>query len=59
MGEILDFYKEHKVDGINMNVIRFIDEVSSFPDRDGIPGEHIDHLFCAGYCSYVRNGIWW
>lgn len=21
MGEILDFYKEHKVDGINMNVI--------------------------------------
>lgn len=55
MGEILDFYKEHKVDGINMNVIRFIDEVSSFPDRDGIPGEHIDHLFCAGYCYYFAH----
>ena len=55
MGEILDFYKEHKVDGINMNVIRFIDEVSSFPDPDGIPGEHIVHLFCAGYCYYFAH----
>ena len=55
MGAILDFYKEHKVDGINMNVIRFIDDVSSFPDQDGIPGDHIDHLFCAGYCYYFAH----
>lgn len=40
---------------INMNVIKFIDDVVNFPDRDGTVNDSIDHLFCAGYCYYFAN----
>ena len=57
MGQILDFYIDNDrfKDVVNMDVIRFIDEVSSFPDRNSIANDSIDHLFCAGYCYYFAN----
>lgn len=58
MGSLLDWYiaNPEKIHGkINLSVIRFIDEIANFPDRDGNTGEHIDHLFCAGYCYYFAN----
>lgn len=57
MGQILDFYKTENryKDKVNMNVIEFIDTISSFPDRDGTESDNIDHLFCAGYCYYFAN----
>ena len=30
---------------VNLKVIKFIDEITNFPDRDGESGEQIDHLF--------------
>ena len=45
MGGILDFYMQDDYkDKVNLDVIRFIDEVSSFPDRSGNVGEQIDHF---------------
>mgnify|MGYP000197642237 FL=1 len=57
MGQILDFYKtdDRYKDKVNLDVIKFIDTVSSFPDRDGKVSDNIDHLFCAGYCYYFAN----
>lgn len=57
MGNILEFYNtnERFKDKVNMDVIRFIDEVNCFPDRDGKENDSIDHLFCAGYCYYFAN----
>lgn len=57
MGQILDFYKTDNryKDKVNLDIIRFIDTVSSFPDRDGKVSGNIDHLFCAGYCYYFAN----
>lgn len=57
MGELLEFYENSSQykDKVNMEVIKFIDEVSCFPDRDGHVSENIDHLFCAGYCYYFAN----
>lgn len=57
MGNILEFYQnsERYKDVVNMNVIKFIDKVSNFPDRDGDVGGHIDNLFCAGYCYYFAS----
>lgn len=57
MGQILDFYKtdDRYKDKVNLDVIKFIDTVSSFPDRDGKVSDNIDHLFCAGYCYYYAN----
>ena len=57
MGNLLKFYEnsERYSGKVNMSVIKFIDEVTDFPDRQGNVGEHIDHLFCAGYCYYFAN----
>ena len=57
MGNILKFYENDSgfKNKVNMNVIKFIDEVASFPDRDGTINDSIDHLFCAGYCYYFAN----
>lgn len=57
MGQILDFYKtdDRYKDKVNLDVIKFIDTISSFSDRDGKISDNIDHLFCAGYCYYFAN----
>ena len=51
MGHLLDWYTDpEKFQGeVNLKVIKFIDEITNFPDRDGDSGEQIDHLFSAGY----------
>lgn len=57
MGNLLDFYKDDArfIGKVNLNVIEFIDSITNFPDRKGNIGEHIDHLFCAGYCYYFAH----
>lgn len=57
MGHLLDWYTDpEKFQGeINLKVIKFIDEITNFPDRDGESGEQIDHLFSAGYCYYFAS----
>lgn len=68
MGQILNFYTtDNRYRGkVNMDVIKFIDTVSSFPSREGNVSDNIDHLFCAGYlllfCKHVaacfqRNSV--
>ncbi len=46
MGHLLDWYTDpEKFQGeVNLKVIKFIDEITNFPDRDGESGEQIDHL---------------
>ena len=55
MGHLLEWYTNtEKFQGeVNLKVIKFIDEITNFPDRDGKSGEQIDHLFSAGYCYYL------
>ena len=57
MGHLLEWYTNtEKFQGeVNLKVIKFIDEITNFPDRDGKSGEQIDHLFSAGYCYYFAN----
>ena len=57
MGHLLDWYTDpEKFQGeVNLKVIKFIDEITNFPDRDGESGEQIDHLFSAGYCYYFAS----
>lgn len=57
MGHLLDWYTDpEKFQGeVNLKVIKFIDEITNFPDRDGDSGEQIDHLFSAGYCYYFAS----
>lgn len=57
MGNLLKFYENDSrfKNKVNMNVIKFIDDVANFPDRDGTVNDSIDHLFCAGYCYYFAN----
>lgn len=57
MGSVLDFYQNNDRfrDVVNMKVIKFIDDVVSFPDLDGSVSENIDHLFIAGYCYYFAS----
>lgn len=57
MGQILNFYTtDNRYRGkVNMDVIKFIDTVSSFPSREGNVSDNIDHLFCAEYCYYFAN----
>lgn len=58
MGYLLDWYtanSEKIHHPVNMQVIKFIDEISGFPSRDGNIRDQIDHLFCAGYCYYFAN----
>lgn len=56
MGRLLEFYsKDEWRNNVNLDVIRFIDEVNYFPDLDGEAGGQIDHLFSAGYCYYFAT----
>lgn len=57
MGHLLAFTEndERYKDVVNMEVIKFIDSITDFPDRNGKVSENIDHLFCAGYCYYFAN----
>lgn len=53
----LEFYNksERYKDIVNMDIIKFIDNITEFPDMDGNISGNIDHLFCAGYCYYFAN----
>lgn len=57
VGQLLAFTEndERYKDVVNMEVIKFIDSITDFPDRNGKVSENIEHLFCAGYCYYFAN----
>lgn len=53
MGRLLEIYSKGEWrNNVNLDVIRFIDEVLYFPDLEGDRGGQIHHLFSAGYCYY-------
>ena len=37
------------IEKVNTDILKFIEKIAWFPDRDGNSGGQIDHLFCAGY----------
>lgn len=47
IGNLLKFYENEAgfKNKVNMNVIKFIDEVASFPDRDGTVNNSIDFIY--------------